>query len=73
MRKKWQKPKLIVLVRGEPGERVLNGCKTASGAGASLHNDGCFVEGAPAACGARGDLGIGNAIVCNDCSGIVNS
>ena len=27
-RKKWSKPKLIVLVRGEPEERVLGSCKT---------------------------------------------
>jgi hypothetical protein len=25
---KWGKPKLIVLVRGEPGERLLYVCKT---------------------------------------------
>ena len=71
--REWQKPKLIVLVRGKPGERVLNGCKTVSDSGANFYDGGCFDEGPPAACGARGDLGIGNAIVCNDCSGIVSS
>ena len=25
--KKWEKPKLIVLVRGQPEEAILNGCK----------------------------------------------
>jgi hypothetical protein len=25
--KKWEVPKLIVLVRGDPGESVLDGCK----------------------------------------------
>jgi hypothetical protein len=28
MRKTWQKPKLVVLVRGRPEECVLAGCKT---------------------------------------------
>jgi len=27
MKKTWESPKLIVLVRGEPEERVLDGCK----------------------------------------------
>ena len=26
--KKWEKPKLIVLVRGRAEETILNGCKT---------------------------------------------
>lgn len=29
MKKKWVKPKLIVLVRGRVEENVLNSCKTA--------------------------------------------
>jgi hypothetical protein len=29
MRKTWQKPKLVVLVRGRPEEFVLAACKTA--------------------------------------------
>lgn len=28
MRKTWQKPKLVVLVRGRPEECVLSACKT---------------------------------------------
>ena len=30
MRKTWQKPKLVVLVRGRPGEFVLGPCKDVS-------------------------------------------
>ena len=26
--KKWEKPRLIILVRGKPEESVLEGCKT---------------------------------------------
>jgi len=26
-KKKWDKPKLIILIRGKPEERVLMGCK----------------------------------------------
>ena len=75
MTKTWEKPKLVILVRSAPGERVLNACKTASGTGASSHNSGCYVEGAPIpVCGVRGDLlGIGNAIVCNVCSDLATS
>ena len=27
-KKKWEKPKLVVLVRGKPEERVLQACKS---------------------------------------------
>ena len=27
MEKEWLKPKLVILVRGKPEERVLDGCK----------------------------------------------
>ena len=30
MKKKWERPKLIVLVRGSTEETILNGCKTAN-------------------------------------------
>ena len=33
--KTWEKPKLIILVRGRPEERILAACKTMSGAGGS--------------------------------------
>ena len=70
MKKPWNTPKLVVLVRSATGERVLAACKTAEGTGASTEDQGCFVLGAPvAACGARGELlGIGNAMICNNCS-----
>ena len=31
LRKKWSKPKLLVLVRGKPEEMVLAGCKVWHG------------------------------------------
>ena len=70
MKKTWDTPKLVVLVRSATGERVLSACKTADGTGAITEDDGCFVLGSPvAACGARGELlGIGNAMICNSCS-----
>jgi hypothetical protein len=42
-RPKWTKPKLIVLVRGEPEEAVLINCKTATkgGTGNAALNSGC--------------------------------
>ena len=58
MKKPWQKPKLIVLVRGAPEERVLGACKTTSSAAMpSSEFEGCaqVVEGAPMA-------------LCTDCS-----
>ncbi len=33
MKKVWEKPKLIVLVRAEPEESVLASCKLTSGGG----------------------------------------
>lgn len=33
MRKTWQKPKLIVLVRGKSEELILQFCKTTGGGG----------------------------------------
>ena len=33
MKKIWEKPKLIILVRGRPEESVLAGCKTTGTAG----------------------------------------
>ena len=31
MEKEWLKPKLVVLMRGKPEERVLDGCKNSAG------------------------------------------
>jgi hypothetical protein len=48
MKKPWEKPKLMVLVRGRPEEMVLQACKTSqlgtNGPGGT-DNDGCFVTG----------------------------
>ena len=70
MKKPWDTPKLVVLVRSATGERVLAACKAAEGTGANSEDDGCFVlRSGVAACGARGEmLGIGNAMICNICS-----
>jgi len=35
MKKAWQKPKLVILVRGKPAERVLVACKTSGASGDS--------------------------------------
>ena len=53
MKKKWQKPELVVLLRGEPNEAVLTGCKLKeSGSGPNPFFDGCKLEqtGAPDDC-----------------------
>ena len=41
MKKTWQKPKLIVLVRGKPEERVLGACKTSTGGGPVSDEGSC--------------------------------
>jgi hypothetical protein len=41
-KKQWTKPELIVLVRSNPVEAVLTGCKGAGQFGAGVNNDGCF-------------------------------
>lgn len=41
-KKTWQKPKLIILVRGRPEEMVLSACKTSTSSGAAgSKNVGC--------------------------------
>lgn len=35
-KKQWEKPKLLVLVKGEPEEAVLNICKTILNGGPAL-------------------------------------
>jgi hypothetical protein len=42
--KQWQKPELIVLVRGKPEEAVLTGCKTLGGTGYHSTNNACLWE-----------------------------
>ena len=46
MRKTWQKPKLIVLFRGMPEERVLSACKTETGGGEVSDEGNCIENGA---------------------------
>ncbi len=44
-KKKWEKPELVVLVRGRPEEGVLATCKTGyiqGGAGPTNARDGCI-------------------------------
>jgi hypothetical protein len=44
MKKIWEKPNLVVLVRSRPEESVLGHCKlgnTPKGGGASTYVDGC--------------------------------
>ena len=38
----WQKPKLIVLLKGEPEENVLAACKTDGTGGAGSQNNSCY-------------------------------
>ena len=37
----WQKPQLIILVRPEAPESLLQGCKMAGAKGANTRNNGC--------------------------------
>jgi hypothetical protein len=37
----WHKPQLIILVRPEPAESLLQGCKMAGSRGANTRNNGC--------------------------------
>jgi hypothetical protein len=44
MKKTWEKPVLIVLVRGRPEEAILTGCKSYTTLGADSDDDGCSYE-----------------------------
>jgi len=61
-KKKWKRPKLIILIRGKPQERVLVGCKTGSSTNAG------FVW--PGVCGG---VEVGGEGPCADCSDIASS
>ena len=55
MERVWLKPKLVVLVRGKPEERVLDGCKDsvgaeASGTGGQTICQGGVIPGQPGWC-----------------------
>ncbi len=49
MKKKWLKPKLIVLVRGRTEENVLSSCKTSGSGmgGPNITRPRCEIIGAP--------------------------
>ena len=42
-KREWEKPKLILLLRGKPEEAILQGCKLESRiSGARDYNEACF-------------------------------
>lgn len=43
MKKVWEKPVLIVLVRSKPEEAILNGCKGQGADGANSNYEFCLV------------------------------
>ena len=75
MKKVWDTPRLVILVRSSVPEAVLTVCKTGGGSGANEYNAGCWIGvDSIATCGARGEmLGIGNALTCAECSTQVQS
>ncbi len=49
-KKKWEKPELLVLVRNNPEEAVLTGCKTTtSGSNVNATADNCSDTALPCA------------------------
>ena len=49
-KKKWEKPKLIILTRGKPDEFVLTACKTSiqgTNGPDGYDGDGCFFRNSP--------------------------
>ncbi len=75
MKRTWEQPKLVILVRRMPGEAILSGCKTISNStGANDMNLACFAP-TGATCGAReSSMGITNgAPTCAVCSDIFGS
>lgn len=58
MKKKWDKPELIVLVRGRPEEKVLMLCKLLYAHGGPLDDDtGCINFGCASPCDPAGMAG----------------
>lgn len=43
-KKKWEKPELIVLVRGKPDEAILLACKWGFYGGAGSQDDRCQIS-----------------------------
>ena len=55
-KKKWGKPKLIVLLRNSPEEGVLSACKHSAGTSAGgddVYKGSCLLEGCSSSCNAR--------------------
>jgi hypothetical protein len=73
MREVWQKPQLVILVRGKPQEVILSACKVGgSSVSPSAFKDGCDFE--PSACEARSMTGIGHPdVICGACSESIGS
>ena len=46
MKKKWRKPKLIIIARGMPEERVLASCKGGGASGPDQDESACSQNGA---------------------------
>ncbi len=75
MKRTWEKPRLVILVRRMPGEAILSACKTTSkSAGASDMNLACFAPSGTT-CGAREtSMGTTNGtITCVPCSDVFGS
>ena len=49
-KEKWGKPKLIILTRGKPEERVLVGCKWTSAGGPLAADNACGASGSGCRC-----------------------
>lgn len=75
MKKAWEQPKLVILVRRMPGEAILSACKMqGDSTGANDMNLACYApEGTT--CGAREtSMGITNGVpTCLSCSEIFGS
>ncbi len=76
MKRTWEKPSLVILVRRMQVEAVLNGCKVSWGpSGANDYNQGCWYPPATTCGGSEGSAPAANdpTISCSSCVGIVNS
>lgn len=75
MKKTWEPPRLVILVRRMPGEAILSACKTqGDSTGANDYNLACFApEGTT--CGARENSmrTTNGAVTCVPCSEIFGS
>jgi hypothetical protein len=62
-KKKWSQPKLIILVRGKPEERILGSCKGSGGGPYDMFN-GCLMFNVPP----QSWIGPTSAFAVTDCS-----